>query len=345
MLHSTIVPVNRKPVFHRLAACKGFVIVRIDIAKEIPGRSCPLWHRIRLTLCLATAARTSCLYPVADICDWRLTIVGRHIIVNFRKFQWKFFFRNRNITAFFTFYNRNRLTPVTLSGKYPVTQFEVCLFRTDTFFFQPFNDGFLCFFYRFSCEESGIYKSSRSNICEGCFFYISSFDYLDNRNIKFLCELPVTVVMRRNRHDSTGSVTHQYIIRYPYRNFFSIYRIYCGQALNLDTCLFFRKLGSFKIGFSCCHLTISNDFIPVCNLIFVFVKIWMFRRNNHIRYTKQCIRTCCIDAEFLFLIFELEIHLCTMRTSDPVFLGNFNTLNIIHVVQIINQFICIFGNF
>ena len=37
VLHTSVVPVNRQPVFELIGICKCLVIVRIDIAQEVPG--------------------------------------------------------------------------------------------------------------------------------------------------------------------------------------------------------------------------------------------------------------------------------------------------------------------
>ena len=128
MLHSTVVPVNRQPVFHRLAACQGFCHCAdrysagntrkiLPTVASYPSHALPC-HRSKDRSSLPSRGY---LRSETHRCQsaYSLSTSG--------KFQRKFFFRNRNISTFFTFYNRNRLAPVTLSGKYPVTQFEVCL--------------------------------------------------------------------------------------------------------------------------------------------------------------------------------------------------------------------------
>ena len=68
VLHTAVVPVNRHPVFHLLAVCKSFCIVRIHIAKEIPGRSSPLRHGISLSLGIAAALRAFAVYKGFNSC-------------------------------------------------------------------------------------------------------------------------------------------------------------------------------------------------------------------------------------------------------------------------------------
>ena len=72
----------------------------------------------------------------------------------------------------------------------------------------------------------------------------------------------------------------------------------------------------------------------------------MLRRNYHIGSSKQRIRTGGINPQDITLGCT-EIHLRAGRTSNPVFLGNFNTVNIIDVrqIQIVNQLLGIFCNF
>ena len=345
VLHSSIVPVYRQPVFQCFLARQCLVVLRIDIAQEIPGRSCPLRHGIRLALCLAATARTGRLYPRADFRNRRFPVIRRFIVVNFRKPQWKLFFRNRNITTFFTFYNRNRLTPVTLSGEYPVTQLEVFLRRTDTLFFQPIHNGRFRFCHRFAGEEPGIYQRSGSHIGECLFLHVTALNDFDNRKIKFLRKLPVTGVVGRYCHDGTGSVTHQYIIRYPDRNFFAIHRIDGRKTIDCHTGLVLGKLRTLKIRLSGSHLAVGNHLIPVFNLIFVFIQIRMLRGYNHVRHTKQRVRTSGINTQFLLFVLQGKIHLGTMGAANPVFLGNLHPLNVIQTVQIINQLVCVLRNF
>ena len=92
--------------------------------------------------------------------------------------------------------------------------------------------------------------------------------------------------MCRNGHDCSGSVTHQYIIRYPDRHFLTIYRVDCSKSIDCDTGLILGKLSTLKIRLSGSLLTVCKDLFPVLDLILVFIKIWMLRRDNHISNTE-----------------------------------------------------------
>ena len=83
--------------------------------------------------------------------------------------------------------------------------------------------------------------------------------------------------MRRNRHDCTGSVAHEYIVGYPDRYFLTVDRIDCGQTVDCDTGLILCKLGTLEIRLSGSLLTVCKNLIPVLDLILILVKVWVLR--------------------------------------------------------------------
>ena len=70
MFHTTIIPVNRHPVFQFIHISKRMSVVRICISQEIPGRSCPLRHGISFTFCCSTTFRASAVYKRINLCKW-----------------------------------------------------------------------------------------------------------------------------------------------------------------------------------------------------------------------------------------------------------------------------------
>ena len=148
-----------------------------------------------------------------------------------------------------------------------------------------------------------------------------------------------------NRHDGTCTVAHQYIIRYKNRDFFIVNRVYRSHTIQTYTCLVFCKLSSLEVGFLSSLSTISYHFIPVFDLILVFIKNRMFRGYYHIGNTKQCITSGCIDTKLIFFAFDTEIYFRTGGFTDPVFLGYSNLFHIIYMVKTFNQFFSIVGDF
>ena len=71
----------------------------------------------------------------------------------------------------------------------------------------------------------------------------------------------------------------------------------------------------------------------------------MLRGEYHVRNTEQGIRACGINSQLISgLSVSGEINLCTVGTSDPVFLGSLDTLNIVNAVQTVDQLVCILGD-
>ena len=64
---------------------KFFVVMRIHVTKEVPGRTCPLRHRVCLTFCRSAALRTGRIYPGINGCQWGFACTCRLIGFNFRQ--------------------------------------------------------------------------------------------------------------------------------------------------------------------------------------------------------------------------------------------------------------------
>ena len=150
--------------------------------------------------------------------------------------------------------------------------------------------------------------------------------------------------MGRNCHDSAGTVSHQYIIGYPYGDLFTVDGIGSGQTLDADTGLILCQFGTFKIGLLRSHLAICHDVIPVLDLVLVFIQYGMLRRYYHVGNTEQSIRSGGVNAQLLILACQGEINLGTLGLTDPVLLGNLDTLDIIYGIQSLDQLVCIFSD-
>ena len=143
----------------------------------------------------------------------------------------------------------NGLTPISLAGEYPVAELVICLCAADTLFLQVLDHLFLCISNGKSVEESGVYKGSGGNI--GVYLFsngnIASCNDLDDGHIEFLCEVPVSLIMCGNGHDSTGSVAHKYIVGDPDGDLFFCNGVGCSKSLEAYTCLVLCKLCTLKV--------------------------------------------------------------------------------------------------
>ena len=79
----------------------------------------------------------------------------------------------------------------------------------------------------------------RSVFLKSLFGNIAAVQHLNNRQIKSLGKVIVTLVMRRHRHNCAGSVSHQHIIGNKYRNHFAVIRIAGFHPFQLNAGLAF----------------------------------------------------------------------------------------------------------
>ena len=70
----------------------------------------------------------------------------------------------------------------------------------------------------------------------------------------------------------------------------------------------------------------------------------MLRRYYHVGNTEQRIRSGGVNAQLLILACQGEINLGTLGLTDPVLLGDFDTLDIIYGIQSLDQLVSIFGD-
>ena len=225
MFHTTDVHIYRQIFVSFFFGYQLFVIFIIYITQEIPGRTCPLWHSVGLAFCRSSAGRALAVNPFVNSSQWRFTGSCRFVGFYIRQTKRKFFFRYRNVSTFRAVNDRDRFAPVTLTGEYPVTQFEVYGFTSDTHLFDHHRSFFLQYRRFHTVPVTGVDHSSRS--LGICFCHIFDFfsifcDNLNDRNIELGCKFKVTVIMGRYTHDCSGTVISQYIVRQPDRYFGTI---------------------------------------------------------------------------------------------------------------------------
>ena len=331
----------------RLFLVKRFLgIVGIAISQEIPGRIYKGIHGIEFANRLLATAWAGSLSKGLGSLQWRISLAGELHIG--RKLYRKILFLLRNPSALFTINHRNRAAPITLARNQPISQLVVHLSFAQSVRFQILGN----LFNRFLVVHSGVL----SGVNHGAFRNESFCEVIDvdfrilavhNRNdvqVKFLRKLKVALVVRRNRHDGTGSVIHHNVIGDENRNPLSVYRVdsiasgeYAGLLLCQRSSLDFGLVLAFFL--ICFH----------CSFIFrtvgEFRYKWMFRRQNHVGYAEQRVRTSGINLKLLAEVLNLKGHLRTGGTANPVLLHQLYLFRPArHFVQILQQAIRIIGN-
>ena len=139
----------------------------------------------------------------------------------------------------------DRLTPVTLTGEYPVTKLVVDSLTANAHFLNDHGSFLFQFCGLSAIPLTGIDHDTGSlciSLCHVLDLFSVFCDDLNDRNIEFGCESEITVVMSRYTHDGAGTIVSQYIVRQPDGGLFAVQRVdgigtgkYAGFLLILHT--------------------------------------------------------------------------------------------------------------
>ena len=145
-------------------------------------------------------------------------------------------------------------------------------------------------------------------LLKGMLTHICTINYLNHRNIVCNSVLKISLVMCRNRHNSTCSIACKYEISYKYRNLPAIYRVNRIYSLELTA-----RLGLVKL--STIHIVFLECLCDVCfNLFFILYSRHKLldklsvRCKNHECDTIDCLYTGRVNGE-LSAAYNLKINL------------------------------------
>ena len=130
------IKVHWHPLLELVIISQGLFVMWIDKAQEVPRRTGPLRHGVRLPLTF-TAILVHNIDPVCQIGERALTGSAWLDINFFRQSQRQFIFWYQGCLAIFPMNHWNRFAPITLPGKDPVTQLIVNFCLANAFIFQP----------------------------------------------------------------------------------------------------------------------------------------------------------------------------------------------------------------
>ena len=140
--------------------------------------------------------------------------------------------------------------------------------------------------------------------------------------------------MRRHAHDSAGSVIGKYIVGNPNRSLLTVHRIDNISPGKDAGLIFIRNGHSVHIGLICRFLNILLYLGKLLRCRNLFYQR-MFRSKNQEGRPVKRIGSCGKNGNLLFGVLQLEIHLCTVRTTNPLRLHLLYLFRPVQSVQII----------
>ena len=344
VFHAAVVPIHGRPVLQRFLRSQRLIVVGIHIPQEIPAGSRPLRHGIGFTPGFSAAAGAGGIDPVGHFGKGTFTVVSGFVTLHIRQHQRKLVFGHALPAALVAPDHGDRLTPVALTGEYPVTQFEIRFRMADSLFRDPLFHGGDRFFHRHAVEkirvdhDTGIVFQD-----EGFLHHIAALDNLDNRQAELGGKFPVALVVARHAHHDASAIAHEHIVRNKERDMRSGNGMHRFDPLEAHTGFVLAQFTALKIALAGGFSLISLHLIPVFDLILPRFQILMLRRHDHIGHAEESIAAGCVHGE-LIAVGGCEIHLGPFAAADPVALLDLHTIDEIQIVQIVDQTVGIFGN-
>ena len=301
MLHAAVVPVDRHPVVNLLSVRELLAVMRVAVAKEIPGGTRPLRHGIGLTLCRTAALRAGAVHERLDLRKRRLTVLTGLKVIHIGQAERKLLVRNRDHTAVRAVNQRNRLAPVTLTVKGPVLHLELHTRVADALLREEFEHARnRILLVGHTVQEVGVNHDAVAAV--GFLLEIAALNDRDNLSAEALCELVVALVVRRHRHNRAGAVAHHDIVRNENRNLLAADRIDGRNAFDADTCLVLDELGALKLGFTGSLLAVNEHGVHVFDLRRELVNQRVLGRNDHEGHAEERVTARRINLKLLIEI-------------------------------------------
>ena len=319
----------------------------ICIAEIIPRGANKGIHSISLTTGRLATLWTGAVYKGLTLSQWRYrTLLELYILwQHYRQLiLWYKLF-----TTVITVNNRNRCTPITLTGNQPVTETIVDTALTKALSLSLVHNALHSSLNVHARELSRIYQHTS-------LVYIGLSHFLQlqllvlwlesNNNIQLilLSKHPVTLILRRNTNNRTSTVLSQYIISNP--DFYLVavkwvYRIKAGK----DTFLFGLRGGTLQLRLILSLLTESLNLLSLWIVLTNLFNQRMLCCQGQEGNTIYSIRTGGISSNLLSQLWNLQIELQALTAANPVFLhGLYSIRPALQEIQILQQYISIISN-
>ena len=281
------------------------VVVRIDVAQEVPRRVDERVHRVRVAQRVAAAARARDVHPLLVGGERRLPL--RRVVLDVRQEQRQLVLGQRDGAARVAVDDRDRRAPVALPREAPVAQ--------------PVRDGHraAALLLERGHDRARAVRRRQSVVALGVDQPPVLVDHLDDRQPERRRELAVALVVRRDGHDRAGAVVHQDVVGDPDREPLAVdgvRRVVAGEDAGLLR-LGGAVLGAARAGVARVRLRL---------LARVRLDERMLRRDDEERRAEQRVGARREDRQVEVEIVDAEEDLRALGAADPVALDRLRPL-------------------
>ena len=344
VFHAAVVPVHRQPVVQLFARRRLGVVVRIDVTQEVPTRTGPLRHRVRLAPGLAAARRALRIHPIREQRQRRFARVCRLVAFDFGQHQRQLVFGDGHPAARLAMDQRDRLAPIALAAEDPVAQPIVHGGAAQASLFEMPDDRGSRFFDTHAVQEIRVDDRARFNRRERFVLDVSPGDDFDNRQPEAPGEAPVALVVSGHRHDRTGAIGNQDVVRQPDRDLLLVGRVHGGHALERDAGNFLRQVRAFDLALVRGGVYVGADFVGVRDAVHQFPNKRVLRRQDHIRRAEDRIGPGRVDFDRLVPPGDGKGDLRAVALADPVDLLRLDLFEKVDLIEVIDQALSVRGD-
>ena len=339
MFHAAVVPVDLTPVFELVHVGQCLVVVGVDVPQEVPGRTGPLGHGVRLSAGRAAALRAGAVDELGDLRQGRFTVRAGLEVLDLRQLQGKLVVGHVSHAALVAVDDRDGLAPVALAVEGPVFHLELDALLAEALLLEPGShllDG--VFLVVETVEELGVHHLAVAGV--GFFGDVAALDDFDDVDAELFREVIVALVVRRDRHDGAGAVTHHDVVRHEDGDFLAVDGVDRGQAVDLDAGLVLDELGPLELGLLRALFAVRFDGVHVADAVGILIDHRMLGSHDHEGDAEERVGTGRVDAERLIVgALDREVDERAGGLADPVDLLGADVRQVVDFVETFEQLV------
>ncbi len=162
----------------------------------------------------------------------------------------------------------DRLPPIALARKDPVTDLVVHLAFADALFFCPQDDARNRVLSLHAVNKTRVHHNARLNVGKRSLTRVAALHDTDNRKIKDFRKFIVALIVTGHRHNGARPISRQHIVRDKDGDFPSRPRVDTVHPQEPHPCLFFRKLRALKLRFAVGLLSVRLNLLDIVKQAF-----------------------------------------------------------------------------
>jgi len=324
VLRAAHVQVNGHPVLQQLLIAELLVILGVDIAHIVPGRTGGTGHGRGLSGTLD--AMGIILLPLGSIFQRCLTVFAL-VVLQHRQNHRQLLIGDKIDFAILGVHAGNRLAPIALAGKYPLPEVIVHLPAGNAHLFQLAGDGLLGLLHGQTGELLGIDQAAALAqiilLFKGTLGHVPSLNHLNHGNIVGNGILKITLVVAGDCHYRTGAVACQHEVTNEHRHLLAVDRVNGIHALQRAAGLALVQLGAIHVALFDGFVNVSLHFFLIFHSVHQILDNLAVRSQHHKSDAVNGFNTGGVDGE-VAAAHQLEIYFHAGRLANPValdFLG------------------------